>query len=394
MMRVCHLDTCPVGIATQNPDLRARFTGRAEHVIAFFRFIAEEVRVLMASLGARTMDELIGRVDLLASATADDVPRARLLQLGAILDASHLALTDADGESAALRSRTRAASPPPQRAVDQKMIDLAEPAIFEGARVRARLQISNRDRAVGAMLGSEITRRRGEAGLDDDTIVFDLEGSAGQSLGAFLPRGVTLLQEGDANDYVGKGLSGGRIAVFPPKGARFDAARQVIAGNVALYGATSGEAFFAGRVGERFAVRNSGARAVVEGVGDHGCEYMTGGIVVVLGPTGRNFAAGMSGGIAYLLDDAGVTGQSTDLELRINPEMVALRPLDDDDRRTVRALVERHLEATSSALAASLLASWEERSRRFVKVMPLDFERAIADGRVSTRPESLAPAAE
>ena len=388
MMRVCHLDTCPVGIATQNPDLRARFTGRAEHVITFFRFLAEEVRVLMASLGVRTLDELVGRVDLLAAAPSDDVPRGKLLALGAILDASHVA------PEAALRAASRTPAPSAPRPIDQKMLDLAEPAIFEGTAVRASLSVTNRDRAIGTLLGSEVTRRRGESGLADDAIVFDLDGSAGQSLGAFLPRGVTLHLCGDANDYVGKGLSGGRVAVFPPTSAKFDAARQVIAGNVALYGATSGEAFFAGRVGERFAVRNSGARAVVEGVGDHGCEYMTGGIVVVLGPTGRNFAAGMSGGVAYVLDDATLTGAATELELRINPEMVRLRELDDDDRSLVRALLERHVDATGSQLARTILATWEERSRRFAKVMPIEFERAIADGRVSARPESLAPAAE
>ncbi len=382
MMRVCHLDTCPVGIATQNPELRARFTGKAEHVIAFFRFLAEEVRALLASLGARSLDEIVGRVDLLAAAPSDEVPRSKLLALGAILDATHLA---AGGP---LHAASRAAAAPAPRPIDQRMIELAEPAVFDGTPVRARLKITNRDRAVGTMLGNAVTRRRGDAGLPDDTIVFELEGSAGQSLGAFLPRGVTLLAEGDANDYVGKGLSGGRIAVFPPRGASFDASRQVIAGNVVLYGATDGEAFFCGRAGERFAVRNSGARAVVEGIGDHGCEYMTGGIVVVLGPTGRNFAAGMSGGVAFVLDS------NDQLDARTNHEMVGLQTPTEDDLNLIKALVERHVAATKSALAQSVLTSWSEQARKFVKVMPFDFEKAILDGRVSSPPLSLAPAAE
>ena len=376
MMRVCHLDTCPVGIATQNPALRERFTGKAEHVVSFFRFIAEEVREAMASLGFRTLDEMVGRVDRLQqraipSPETQVEHSASKLDFSGVLDGSHvgtgapLRSARGGGRSNAIGAATAGVG---ARAIDQRMRELAEPALFYGEAVRASVAIGNQDRSIGTRLGSEITRRGGLRGADSG-IVFDVRGSAGQSFGAFIPAGLTLLCEGDANDYVGKGLSGGTVAVFPPKEARFAAEDNIIAGNVALYGATSGEAFFRGRVGERFAVRNSGASAVAEGVGDHGCEYMTGGVVVVLGPIGRNFAAGMSGGVAYLL------GERDAIAPLCNLEMVSLVALDADDEARVQALVSRHVTLTGSDLGARLLSSWATTRSRFLKVLPNDFAR-------------------
>ncbi|MBK6515993.1 MAG: glutamate synthase large subunit [Polyangiaceae bacterium] len=390
MMRVCHLDTCPVGIATQSPDLRKRFTGQADHVVSYFRFVAEELRQIMAELGFRTLDEMVGRVDLLESVPATG--NAGKVDLSAVLDAGHLQLGEPIASAPARRRTggTLPSSPPSSRSLSliERMATLAAPALAAGAMVRERLVVSNRDRAVGTRLGSDVTRRRGAEGLPDDTITFELEGSAGQSLGAFLPRGITLICEGDANDYVGKGLSGGKVAVRPPRGARFVAERNVIAGNVALYGATSGKAFFRGRVGERFAVRNSGATAVAEGCGDHGCEYMTGGRVVILGPAGRNFAAGMSGGLAYVLDEDGRFAS------RHNPEMVALRALDDDDEAWLRATVEEHAALTDSSLARALLDDFTGARARFVKVVPLEYERVLAASREAAARAASAVAAE
>ncbi len=388
MMRVCHLDTCPVGIATQNPDLRARFTGRAEHVVSFFRYIAEEVRQGLAALGLRTVDEGVGRVDLLeprvesappstrlslVSTVGPGAAKARSLDFSRILDASHLAAPGAT-ERAPLRSKTRSPAPTPTRTLDRKMLDLAEPALFYGDEVRASLAITNQDRAVGTALGSEITRRHGGQGLPEGTVTFSLTGSAGQSLGAFLPRGVTLLCEGDANDYVGKGLSGGVVAVYPPSSAAFEADKNVIAGNVILYGATAGRVFLRGRAGERFAVRNSGASAVVEGVGDHGCEYMTGGTVVVIGPIGRNFGAGMSGGVAYVLGEAG------DVAPRMNHALIALRTPSDADMAVVRALLEEHAALTASTVARDLLLGWDASPPTFTKIVPTEYERVLRGG--------------
>jgi glutamate synthase (NADPH/NADH) large chain len=364
MMRVCHLDTCPVGVATQNPTLRAKFDGRAEHVVEFFRYIAQEVREYLAALGFRTLDEAIGRVDKLEAQAAVDHWKARGLDLSPITFGPWL-----DGDA------PRRCSAPRKRnlddVLDAELIRIAEPALAHGTPVSAELSVSNVNRAVGAMLGSEVTRRYGEAGLPDGTIELRFTGSAGQSFGAFLPRGVTLHLTGDANDYLGKGLSGGRLVVRPPPAAGFSAERNVIAGNVILYGATAGEAFIRGLVGERFAVRNSGAHTVVEGVGDHGCEYMTGGRVVVLGPTGRNFAAGMSGGIAYVFDRAG------DFERVCNPGMVTLETLDDEDTALVLALITKHRDLTSSVVAARIVADWPELVSAFVKVMPVDYKRAL-----------------
>jgi glutamate synthase domain-containing protein 2/glutamate synthase domain-containing protein 1/glutamate synthase domain-containing protein 3 len=365
MMRVCHLNTCPVGIATQDPALRAQFSGKPEFVINFFRFIAEEVREYMAVLGFRTMDEMIGRVDRLKVRAAVDHWKAKGLDYSAILHEPRLA-------PGAARRKMRAQDHGLQHALDNDLIAACTDALEDQRPVTLSRSIRNVHRAVGTMLGYEVTRRWGGAGLPDDTITARFTGSAGQSFGAFVPRGITLALEGDANDYLGKGLSGGRIILSPPAGATFAAEDNVIAGNVALYGATSGEAFIRGIAGERFAVRNSGAAAVIEGVGDHGCEYMTGGRVVVLGRTGRNFAAGMSGGIAYVLNP------SHAFECRCNPELVDLEPLDRDDLAFVRGLIARHVELTGSRLGARLLADWSSTSLQFTKVMPRDYKRALA----------------
>ena len=365
MMRVCHLNTCPVGVATQDPELRKNFSGKAEHVVNFFRFIAQEVREYMAALGFRTMDEMIGRVDLLNFRTAVDHWKAKGLDYSAIL---YQAAVDSGTPRRQLVQQDHGL----KDALDNQLIARCRPALDKGTRVSLDLPIRNVNRTVGTMLGCEVTKRYGGAGLPDDTIQLKFNGSAGQSFGAFVPRGITLTLEGDSNDYVGKGLSGGRIVVFPPRQARFVAEDNIIVGNVVLYGATSGEAYFRGLAGERFAVRNSGALAVVEGVGDHGCEYMTGGRVVVLGRTGRNFAAGMSGGIAYVLDTADT------FQRRCNPAMVELEPLDQpDDVEMVLSLVRQHVEYTGSTVGALVLREWDQMMSKFVKVMPRDYKRVL-----------------
>jgi len=360
LMRVCHLDTCPVGVATQNPELRARFTGKPEFVVNFFEFIAEQVREYLAALGFRTLEEIVGRVDLLDAALAVDHWKASGLDLSPVLYAPPLP----DG------APTRCVSAQDHgldKALDHTLIQLAEGALEEGRPVRLELPIRNVNRTVGTMLGYEVTRRWGGEGLPDGTIDVSFTGSAGQSFGAFLPRGITLRLAGDANDYLGKGLSGGRLVARPPASSPFAAHEQVIAGNVIGYGATSGEMFLSGLVGERFCVRNSGALAVAEGTGDHGCEYMTGGRVVILGPVGRNFAAGMSGGIAYVLDLS---------VRRVNREMVDLDPVEASDARFVRDVVERHYALTGSAVAARLLRDWDPA--RFTKIMPKDYKRVLS----------------
>jgi glutamate synthase (NADPH/NADH) large chain len=361
MMRVCHLDTCPVGVATQNPELRRRFTGKPEFVVTFFEFIAEEVREYLAALGFRSLNEAIGHVELIDATRAVDHWKASGLDLAPLLHRPELP------DGAPLRN-VSAQEHGLEKALDNTLIQLAEGAIAGGEPVTLELPIRNVNRTVGTMLGHEVTRRWGGKGLPDGTIDVTLTGSAGQSLGAFLPRGITVRLIGDANDYVGKGLSGGRITMRPPAESIFAAEEQIIAGNVLLYGATSGEAFIRGVVGERFCVRNSGATAVVEGVGDHGCEYMTGGRAVVLGPTGRNFAAGMSGGIAYVLDLRAE---------RINTEMVEIESLTGEDRDHVRDLVARHHAETGSPVAGNLLADWDRAVERFGKVMPRDYKRVL-----------------
>jgi glutamate synthase (NADPH/NADH) large chain len=361
MMRVCHLDTCPVGIATQNPVLRERFTGKPEFVENFFLFLAEEVREYLAELGFRTIDEAIGHAEVLDVRPAVDHWKAHGLDLSPILFVPEL-------PEGASRRGVVAQDHGLEKALDNKLIELAAPALADGAEVRAELSTRNDQRSVGAMLGGEVTRRYGGAGLPEDTIVFTLRGTGGQSFGAFLPRGVTLRLIGDTNDYVGKGLSGGRVVVRPAEDAPFVAEDNIIAGNTILYGATGGELFLRGRAGERFAVRNSGAVAVVEGVGDHGCEYMTGGTVVVLGPTGRNFAAGMSGGTAFVLDL---------LSTRVNPELVDLAPLTPDEQDALHTLVEKHLTETGSAVAERLVKDWPSAVERFTAVVPRDYKRVM-----------------
>jgi glutamate synthase (NADPH/NADH) large chain len=366
MMRVCHLDTCPVGVATQNPELRSRFAGRPEFVETFFEFVAEEVRELLAGLGFRSLDEAIGHVECIDRRLAIDHWKARGLDLSPVLVVPEVA-TGVD------LHRTQDQDHGLDRQLDHRIMEAAGPALDEGTPVAIDLPIRNVDRTVGTLLGHHVTRRHGGDGLPDDTIVVRLTGSAGQSFGAFVPRGVTLRLEGDTNDYMGKGLAGGRLVLVPPAGApaEFVPEHNVIAGNVILYGATAGEAFIRGLVGERFCVRNSGAVAVVEGVGDHGCEYMTGGRVVVLGPTGRNFAAGMSGGVAYVYDP------DDTFPNRLNTEMVDLDPLEPDDREWLRDIIRRHHRETGSDVAAGILAWWHDEVRHFRKVMPKDFKRVL-----------------
>ena len=372
MMRKCHLNTCPVGIATQDAALRAKFAGQPEHVVNYFFLVAEELRRIMARLGFASVNEMIGRVDVLDTDVAVERWKASGLDLSNILapalvpeDCLGVYATDAQDHGLAA-------------ALDNELIRLAEPALARGEPVRQELPIKNVNRVVGGMLSHAITQRHGAAGLPDSAIHFKFNGSAGQSFGAWLARGVTLEVEGDANDYVGKGLSGGRLIIYPPQSSPFNAEEQVLIGNVALYGATGGECFLRGIAAERFCVRNSGAHAVVEGVGDHGCEYMTGGRAVVLGATGRNFAAGMSGGIAYVLDATG------DFKERCNVEMVELTPLDADaDGAEVKALIERHLAYTGSAVARRLLADWGSAIGQFVKVMPLDYKRVLEERRAA-----------
>ncbi|MBV9866372.1 MAG: glutamate synthase large subunit [Abitibacteriaceae bacterium] len=366
MMRACHLDTCPVGVATQNPELRKLFTGDPEHVVNFMRFIAEELRELMAQLGFRTVDDMVGRVDMLEPRKAIEHWQAKGLDFSNILYRPNV--SEKVGTFAQMKQDHGI-----ERSLDMTtLLDLAEPALERGERVEASLPIKNTNRVVGTILGSEVTRRNGMPGLPEDTIRLNFKGSAGQSFGAFLPRGVTLALEGDANDYVGKGLSGGKIIIFPPDGSPFVPEDNIIIGNVAFYGATSGEAYIRGMAGERFCVRNSGVHAVVESVGDHGCEYMTGGRVVVLGYTGRNFAAGMSGGIAYVLNEVG------DFEGHCNPEMVDLDKLDDvEEILTIHAMIQRHAQYTKSTLAQRILDSWDAMVPKFLKVMPRDYKRML-----------------
>ncbi len=367
MMRVCHLNTCPVGVATQDPELRKKFTGKPEFVENFFRYIAEEVREYMSRLGFRTMDEMIGRVDKIDVKPAINHWKARGLDLSRILHQPEA------GPGVAIR-KVREQDHGLDRSLDMTtLLPLCREALEARKPVNIILPIRNINRTVGTILGYEITRRYGGEGLPDDTIRIHFTGSAGQSFGAFVPRGVTMTVEGDANDYLGKGLSGGRIIVHPPRHSSFVPEDNIIVGNVVLYGATSGEVFVRGVAGERFAVRNSGALAVVEGVGDHGCEYMTGGRVLVLGRTGRNFAAGMSGGAAYVLDLQG------DFERRCNLRMVTLEALDEeDDVATVRELLALHLRYTQSTVAAKALSGWKTMQRRFVKIMPKDYKRVLA----------------
>jgi glutamate synthase (NADPH/NADH) large chain/glutamate synthase (ferredoxin) len=365
LMRKCHLNTCPVGIATQDPRLRRKFAGKPEHVVNFFFFVAEELREIMAQLGFRKVDDMIGRVDFLETRDAIDHWKARGIDLSTILYKPEvppaIAVRNVQAQDHGLEG-----------VLDHHLIDLARPALEHRTRVDFALPIQNSNRTTGAMLGSELTRRHGGDGLPDDTITFRFTGSAGQSFGAFLPRGITMILEGDSNDYIGKGLSGGKVIVFPPGESTFVREENIIIGNTVLYGATGGEAYFSGVAGERFAVRMSGAYTVVEGAGDHGCEYMTKGVAVVLGPTGRNFAAGMSGGVAFVLDEDG------DFDQRVNMGMVELEEVTHEaDVQVLRELIEKHLQYTGSPKAKRILDAWDAYLPRFVKVMPNEYRLAL-----------------
>ena len=364
MMRVCHLDTCPVGVATQNPELRKRFSGKPEFVVNFMEFIAEEVREHMATLGFRTMDEMIGHVEVLDTRDAITHWKAKGLDISPILAVPQNPYGQTLHHSVEQDHDLAFA-------LDRRLIEMCEPAIERGEKVSIDLAVKNVNRTVGTMLGNAITKKYGGAGLPDGTISLNFRGSAGQSFGAFVPSGVTLMLEGDANDYVGKGLSGGRVVVRPDRRSPFEAEHNIIAGNVIGYGATGGEIFLRGIVGERFCVRNSGATAVVEGVGDHGCEYMTGGRVVVLGPTGRNFGAGMSGGIAYVYDPDDV------FAAKLNGEMVRLQELEPSDAEFLHQTVSDHVRHTESAVGARILAAWPQEVVRFKRVMPIDYQRVL-----------------
>jgi glutamate synthase (NADPH/NADH) large chain/glutamate synthase (ferredoxin) len=365
MMRKCHLNTCPVGIATHDPVLRAKFTGQPEHVINYFFFVAEEVRELMAQLGFRRFEEMIGRVDKIKPQKAIDHWKARGLDLSKILHKpevpSHIATHCVQPQDHGL-----------EKALDHKLIELAGLALHSKQRVEIALPIRNIHRTVGAMLSGEITKRYGPAGLTPDTIQFRFTGTAGQSFGAFCVNGLSLTLEGEANDYLGKSMAGGRIVVVPFKGSTFVPEETILIGNTALYGATGGETYFYGLAGERFAVRNSGANAVIEGVGDHGCEYMTGGVVVVLGKTGRNFAAGMSGGVAFVLNEDG------SFERRCNLSMVELEPVRiKSDQILLRSLIERHSRYTNSRKAKKILEQWDAILPKFVRVMSVEYKKVL-----------------
>ncbi len=373
MERRCHKNTCSVGVATQDPELRRRFAGKPEHVENFFRMLAQEVRELMAQLGFRTMDEMIGRSDRLEMNDAIDFWKARGLNFSRVFHRPPAHPED-------LRC-TESQDHGLDQALDYRILPDLEEALATGARVTRQYPIRNGNRTVGTVISSRIARRYGHAGLPDDTITLRFTGAAGQSFGAFAARGLTLILEGEANDYLGKGLSGGRIIVRPYPDAGYDASRNIIAGNVLLYGATAGEAYICGCVGERFAIRNSGAWAVVEGVGDHGCEYMTGGRVAILGPTGVNFAAGMSGGIAYVYDDTGAFDGHCNLDM-VDLELVA----GPEEERELRGMIERHWQATGSRKAQFILERWESCLQRFVKVLPMEYRRAL--GRMSREDEA------
>jgi glutamate synthase (NADPH/NADH) large chain len=366
MMRVCHLDTCPVGIATQNPELRKNFTGKPEFVVNFFEFVATEIREYLAQLGFKTLQEAVGQVEMLDARVAVDHWKARGLDISPILATPQNPYNQTPFKSTEQDHGL-------VDALDHRLIVACEKSLNDAIPTEHDFQINNTNRTVGTMLGYEITKRYGANGLPDATIKLRFKGSAGQSFGAFVPNGVEMRLEGDSNDYLGKGLSGGRIILHPDKRAKFVAHENVIAGNVIGYGATSGEIFISGTVGERFCVRNSGATAVVEGLGDHGCEYMTGGRVVVLGATGRNFAAGMSGGIAFVYDADNEFGS------RVNTELVDLVALENQDVNWLKTVISRHFELTGSVRAQEILRDWKSSFAKIRKVLPRDYARVIAE---------------
>ena len=368
MMRKCHLNTCPVGIATQDPALRKKFKGKPEHVVNYLFMVAEHMRSIMAELGVRTVNEMIGRVDLLDTNEAIDHWKASGLDLSSMLEPAKVVFEGTEFY------KTMDQDHGLDKALDNELIRMAAKALDTGEKVHIESEIININRVVGTMLSNEVAKRFKEEMLPEDTINISLKGSAGQSLGAFLAKGITLTVEGDANDYVGKGLSGGKIIIYPPRQSTFKAEENIIAGNVNLYGATAGEAYIRGIAAERFAVRNSGASAVVEGIGDHGCEYMTGGRVVVLGTTGRNFGAGMSGGVAYVWDPEGKFPR------QCNKETFELESISDrEDILELETLIKKHHLYTDSPVAERILENWEESLTEFVKVMPTDYKRVLAE---------------
>jgi glutamate synthase (NADPH/NADH) large chain/glutamate synthase (ferredoxin) len=375
MMRKCHLNTCPVGVATQDPVLRKKFTGQPEHVVNYFFFVAEEMRELMAKLGFRNVAEMIGRVDKLRAQKAIDHWKAKGLDLAPLL---HLPKVSPDVATHCVQKQDHGMAD----ILDNKLVELCRPAIERGEKVMLEMPIRNTNRTTGTVLSSHIARKYGLEGLPADTITITFTGSAGQSFGAFLSRGITLILKGESNDYLGKGLSGGKIVVVPPHGAMFNPEETILIGNTSLYGATQGEAYFYGMAGERFAVRNSGVRAVIEGTGDHGCEYMTGGVVVVLGKTGRNFAAGMSGGIAFIFNEDGK------FEQRCNMGMVELEKVSTaEDKKTLRGLLESHAKYTGSRKAKLVLDQWQTLLPKFVKIMPIDYKRVLAERKAAKAKE-------
>jgi glutamate synthase domain-containing protein 3 len=377
MLRKCHLNTCSVGIATQDPELRKRFAGKPEYLVNYLTFVAEDLRQIMADLGFRKVSEMVGRVDVLEARQAVDHWKAKGLDLSKLLAmpprANEVAVYCREEQDHGLHL-----------ALDHQLIALAQPAIEHKRPVEIDLPISNSNRTVGAMLSGKVAKKHGEEGLPPETINVHFTGSAGQSFGAFLSKGISIRLDGDANDYMGKGMAGGSIVVCPPPGADFVPEDNIIIGNVALYGATGGDVFILGRAGERFCVRNSGVRAVVEGVGDHGCEYMTGGVVVVLGSTGRNFAAGMSGGIAFVNDP------HDDFRIRFNSGMADLELVTDlEDIATLRQMIQEHHKTTGSRPAKAILDDWDQALPRFKKIMPRDYRRVLEERKM--RDAELAP---
>jgi len=368
MMRKCHLNTCPVGIATHNKELRKKFNGSPDYVVNYLFMVAEEARGIMAQLGFRTVSEMIGRVDALEMQKAIDHWKADGIDLSAILTPVQKPRPEVGTYC------TQSQDHGLDQVLDMKLLELAAPALENGESVDIELPIVNTDRTVGTILSNELAKAHGVELLPEDTVKIKFTGSAGQSLGAFLAQGVSIELEGDANDYVGKGLSGGKLTIYPPKVSTFKSEENILVGNVCLYGATGGKAFFRGVAAERFCVRNSGAQAVIEGVGDHGCEYMTGGRAVILGSTGRNFAAGMSGGVAYIWDPNG------EFASKCNMEMVELEKVEEaEDVAELQALIEEHAERTGSAVAREVLDDWSGSLGQFVKVMPTDYKRVLLE---------------
>jgi len=371
MMRKCHLNTCPVGIATQDGELRKKYNGKPEHIVNYVKFMAQELREIMAELGFRTINEMVGRADKLKAKENIDHWKAKHLKLDSLLHRMHIASADAGYKTMEQDHGT-------DKALDNELLKLAAPAIEKGISIKEKIRIRNINRTVGTILSAAVTRKYGEEGLKEDTIYFKAKGSAGQSFGAFLNSGITFEVEGDANDYFGKGLCGGKLILYPPKKSTFAANKNVILGNVSFYGATSGEAYIYGLAGERFCVRNSGAKVVVGAIGDHGCEYMTGGRVVILGGIGKNFAAGMSGGIAYIYDSA------DKLKGRINTGMVELESIEEaSEKNEVKSMIANYHKYTGSKKAKKLLDNWEHECSHFIKVMPTDYKRVLEQDKQS-----------